>query len=51
MTVGAVVVRCFVWEIAKERGVVYRGALRFAERCDRLAPHAPRLPAVLPAAG
>jgi hypothetical protein len=33
MAVAAVVLRCVVWTLDPERGVRYRGALLFEERC------------------
>ena len=33
VSVGAQVLRCAVWAINLDRGVTYRGALQFEERC------------------
>jgi hypothetical protein len=32
----ALVLRCFVWTLRPEAGVIYRGALRFEERCSMM---------------
>jgi hypothetical protein len=33
-SLAAVVVRCAVWAVDPDRGVIYRGALKFDQRCD-----------------
>ena len=39
VSIAAHVLRCSVSAIHPDRGVVYRGGLRFDERCDRLSDH------------
>jgi PilZ domain len=49
VSVAATVMRCTVWALHPEKGVLYRGALRFDERCLGLGEERPPAGYALPA--
>jgi hypothetical protein len=38
LVLAALVLRCTVWALHPDEGVMYRGALQFEERCPPLSP-------------
>ena len=41
---AARVLRCAVWSLDPHDGVIYRGALKFEERCELFTCHPPTMP-------